>query len=44
MSSDKATPIVIEQIFLEQARFLARGGELLPGGVEQLARKLQRSA
>lgn len=36
-------PIVIEQIFLEQAQFLCRGGELLPGGVTALAQRLQRA-
>jgi tyrosyl-tRNA synthetase len=36
-------PIVIEQIFLEQAQFLCRGGELLPGGVTALAKRLQRA-
>lgn len=34
-------PIGIAQIFLEQAQSLCRGGELLPGGVNQLAKKLQ---
>jgi tyrosyl-tRNA synthetase len=34
----------VEAVFYEQARSLCLGGELLPGGVEALARKLQRSA
>lgn len=38
------SPIGINQIFLEQAQNLCRGGELLPGGVLELARKLQRAA
>lgn len=38
------SPIVINQIFLEQAQNLCRGGELLPGGVMELARKLQKAA
>jgi tyrosyl-tRNA synthetase len=38
------SPIVINQIFLEQAQTLCRGGELLPGGLMELARKLQKAA
>lgn len=38
------SPIVINQIFLEQAQNLCRGGELLPGGLMELARKLQKAA
>lgn len=38
------SPIGINQIFLEQAQNLCRGGELLPGGVMELARKLQKAA
>ncbi|HEY9685842.1 MAG TPA: tyrosine--tRNA ligase [Coleofasciculaceae cyanobacterium] len=37
-------PIGIDQIFLEQAQSLCRGGELLPGGVTELAKKLQQAA
>jgi len=37
-------PIGISQIFLEQAQSLCRGGELLPGGVIELAKKLQHAA
>lgn len=37
-------PIAIQDIFLEQAQSLCRGGELLPGGVTQLAKKLQHAA
>lgn len=37
-------PIGIAQIFLEQAHSLCRGGELLPGGVMELAKKLQNAA
>lgn len=33
----------IKEEFLEQARILARGAEVLPGGVEELAIKLQKS-
>ncbi|MGE0201597.1 MAG: tyrosine--tRNA ligase [Candidatus Melainabacteria bacterium] len=40
--TDTAAPV--QAIFLEQARALVRGGELLPGGVETLARRLQHSA
>ena len=36
-------PIGIAQIFLEQAQSLCRGGELLPGGVMELAKKLQHA-
>jgi tyrosyl-tRNA synthetase len=36
-------PIGIAQIFLEQAQALCRGGELLPGGVNELAKKLQHA-
>jgi tyrosyl-tRNA synthetase len=38
------SPIGIDQIFLEQAQSLCRGGELLPGGVSELAKKLQKAA
>ena len=37
-------PIEIADIFLEQAHSLCRGGELLPGGVMELAKKLQSAA
>lgn len=33
----------LHPVFLAQAESLCRGGELLPGGVEALARKLQKS-
>lgn len=33
----------IKEEFLEQARILARGAEILPGGIEELAIKLQKS-
>jgi tyrosyl-tRNA synthetase len=36
-------PIGIAQIFMEQAQSLCRGGELLPGGVNELAKKLQHA-
>lgn len=39
-----ASPIGIDQIFMEQAETLCRGGELLPGGVKELAKKLQKAA
>ncbi len=38
------SPIGIDQIFLEQAQSLCRGGELLPGGVTELAKRLQKAA
>ena len=34
----------IDKVFHEQAESLCRGGELLPGGVEMLASRLQRAA
>lgn len=34
----------INRVFLEQAESLCRGGEVLPGGMEMLARRLQQSA
>jgi len=37
-------PIGTSQIFLEQAQSLCRGGELLPGGVMELAKKLEHAA
>ena len=40
----QSTSVTIDKIFLEQAESLCRGGELLPGGVEMLASRLQRSA
>ena len=30
--------------YIKQAEFLARGTEILPGGVEELAKKLEREA
>jgi len=33
----------IDQVFLQQAQFLARFGEFLPGGVEALAKKLYQA-
>lgn len=38
------TKIEVKQEFLEQAAKLARGAEVLPGGVNELAVKLQKSA
>jgi len=35
--------VEIKQEFLEQAKFIARGTEVLPGGVSELALKLQKS-
>ena len=35
--------LVIKEEFLEQAKILARGAEVLPGGVDELAIKLQKS-
>jgi tyrosyl-tRNA synthetase len=43
-SMSPVAPIGIDQIFLEQAQSLCRGGELLPGGVTELAKKLQHAA
>lgn len=37
------TKLEIKEEFLEQARILGRGAEVLPGGVEELAIKLQKS-
>lgn len=37
------TKFEIKQEFLQQAQILARGAEVLPGGVEELAIKLQKS-
>ena len=37
------TKIEIKEEFLKQASILARGAEVLPGGVEELATKLQKS-
>lgn len=37
------TKIEIKEEFLQQASILARGAEVLPGGVEELAIKLQKS-
>src|SRR5574344_1795743 len=34
---------VIKKEFLEQARFLSRSAEVLPGGIEELAKQLQKS-
>jgi len=38
-----ATDSAIDQIFMQQAQFLARFGEFLPGGVEALAKKLHHA-
>ena len=35
--------VTIKKEFLEQAEILARGAEVLPGGIEELALKLQKS-
>lgn len=37
------TKLEIKQEFLEQAKILSRGAEVLPGGVDELALKLQKS-
>lgn len=34
----------IKEEFLEQARLLARGAEVLPGGIQELAKKLQKAS
>lgn len=34
---------IIEQKYIEQAEFVSRGTEVLPGGVKELARKLQNA-
>jgi len=38
-----STKLEIKEEFLQQANVLARGAEILPGGVEELAIKLQKS-
>ncbi len=38
------SPSSVDQVFLQQAAFLCRHGEFLPGGPEALAQKLQKSA
>lgn len=38
-----STKLEIKEEFLQQANILARGAEVLPGGVEELAIKLQKS-
>lgn len=38
-----STKLEIKEEFLQQAQILARGAEVLPGGVEELAIKLQKS-
>lgn len=38
-----STKLEIKEEFLKQARILARGAEVLPGGVEELAIKLQKA-
>lgn len=43
-ASSSLTSEGVDQIFLEQAQSLCRGGELLPGGVTELARRLQKAA
>lgn len=35
--------VIIKEEYLEQAKMLARGAEVLPGGVEELAKKLQKA-
>lgn len=37
-------PPSVDQIFIQQAEFLCRYGEFLPGGVDTLAQKLQQAA
>ena len=36
--------VEIRQEFIEQASYIARNAEVLPGGIEELAIKLQHSA
>lgn len=38
------TKTEIKEKFLEQASMLARGAEVLPGGIQELARKLQKAS
>lgn len=38
------TPTPVDQVFMQQAEFLCRHSEFLPGGVEALAKKLQHAA
>lgn len=44
MTTPTPSHLNIDQIFLEQAESLCRGGELLPGGVAELAKRLQKAA
>ncbi len=44
MLSQKEPDSEIQSIFMEQAKSLCQGGELLPGGVDFLAKKLQWAA
>lgn len=37
------TETIIKEEYLEQAKMLSRGAEVLPGGVNELAKKLQKS-
>ena len=39
----ETTEVKIEQKYIEQAEFFARGAEVLPGGVMELAKKLQNA-
>ena len=36
--------VEIREEFIEQAKFISRNAEILPGGIEELAVKLQHSA
>jgi tyrosyl-tRNA synthetase len=38
------SPASVDQVFLQQAEFLTRNADFLPGGMEALARKLQHAA
>ena len=42
-TESSAEPLGVEQIFLEQARSLSKGGEVLPG-IDALAKRLQEAA
>ncbi|MEB3207171.1 MAG: tyrosine--tRNA ligase [Vampirovibrionales bacterium] len=44
LPSDAIATSAVHPVFMEQAKALVCGGELLPGGIEPLARRLQKAA
>lgn len=44
MPAPASTDQAIDPVFLEQAKYLSQGAEVLPGGAEALAKKLQQAA